>query len=146
MKKELIRREKGLGGIVFSDKASQSMASVLGIKPDQRDGFRSAYKLLPLNRAKDCVDMAYQRSLDGMDGVEPWLESYERLAKTQLPKWARKNSKDYVIKTYIALRSGNQGELSEVLFEFKGFTYAVFCRALIEQYNNIKTLELKEAK
>jgi hypothetical protein len=146
VKKDLTRREKGLGGIVFSDKAAQSMASVLGIKPDQRDGFRSAYKLLPLNRAKDCIDMAYHLSLDEMDGVQSWLERYEKLAKTLLPRWARKNSENYVIRTHIALRSGNKGELREVLFEFKGFTYAVFCRALIEQYNNIKTLELKEAR
>jgi len=146
VKRELTRQGKTASDIVFSDTMGKGLASALGIKPDQRDGFRSAYKLLPLNTAKDCVDMAYQLSLDGMGGVGSWLERYEKLSKTQLPVWARKNSRGYIMKTYAALRSGNQRELREVLFEFKGFTYAVFCRALIEQHNNIKTLEPKEAK
>lgn len=138
MSRKLAKRELDISQVVFSDKSAKAMSSVLGIKPEQRDGFRSAYRLLPLSQVKECIDMAYRLSLDGMDGVEAWLERYIRLAQRELPKWARKNSKQYIVRTHVALNGGSRERITDVLFEFKGFIYAVFCRALIEYYNEVK--------
>jgi len=138
MAKEVVKRKLDVSEVVFSDKSAQVMSSVLGIKPAQRNGFRAAYKLLPLSRAKECIDMAYQISLDGMDGVEVWIDRYAGLAQKHLPKWARKNSKDYLAQTYTVLQQGDRGAINTLLLEFRGFIYAVFCRALLQNYEEVK--------
>lgn len=129
---ELVARtafSEGMGGIV---------ARTFGVPAERRQDFQLAYTLLPLNRAKECIDMAYHLAGSGnaADDIRPWLERYERLSKTALPKWARKRSREYLRQTYDILDKGLDSET--VLYEFKGFVYGVFCRALMERHNGAR--------
>ena len=135
MSKKLLKREPGLTSVVFSDNSARFMASVLGIKPAQTDKFRAAYSLLPLSRLKECIDIAYQLSLDGggVGAIVSWLDRYDRQSRKVLPQWARKNSRSFLKEARAALANGDD-PLNTTLFEFKGFIYAVFCRRLIDYY------------
>ena len=139
MSKELLKREPGLMPVVFSDDSARVMARFLRIGPAQTDKFRTAYTLLPLSRAKECIDMAYQLSLDGGDVevIASWLDRYDRHSRKILPQWARKNSRDYLKKARTALKDGPRATVMG-LFEFKGFIYAVFCRRLIDYYCEVR--------
>jgi len=116
------------------------VAKTFGVPAKRRQDFQVAYTLLPLNRAKECVDMAYHLAGSGGDpgDVRPWLERYERLARTVLPKWAKRKSQRYLRETYDILDGGRNP--ATVLFEFKGFLYGVFCRALMERHDGAGTV------
>lgn len=122
--------------IAFSEGMGGAVASALGVPAKRRRGFQLAYVLLPLNRARECVDVAYYLATNGYPfyDIQSWLRRYERLSKTELPKWAKKNSRAYLKKAYAALAGGSEAHLRYILYEFKGFIYAVFCRALMERY------------
>lgn len=142
MSKELLKRELGLTSVVFSDDSARAMARFLGIKPAQTDKFRAAFSLLPLSRLKECIDMAYQLSLDGgdVDVIASWFDRYERQSEKVLPRWARKNSQAYLKEARAGLKDG-AGSVATILFEFKGFIYAVFCRRLIDYYCEVRNGE-----
>ena len=137
---ELVTLEQQVIKMALSEDAGGLIASALGVPDKQRRGFQLAYTLLPLNRAKECIDMAYNLATDGypIDDIQSWLQRYERLAGTELPKWAKKRSRDYLKQVYDALEGESEPEsgLTYILYEFKGFIYAVFCRTLMERYTN----------
>ena len=139
MSKKLLKRKQELTSVVFSYDLAQAMACFLGIKPAQTDKFRAAFNLLPLSRLRECIDMAYQLSLDGGDveAIASWLDRYERQSGKVLPRWARKNSRAYLKEARAGLKDG-AGSVATILFEFKGFIYAVFCRRLIDYYCEVR--------
>lgn len=139
MRKGLLKRKLELTSAVSSYDPAQAIALYLGIKPAQTDKFRAAFSLLPLSGLKECIDMAYQLSLDGGDveAIGSWLDSYERRGREVLPQWARKNSQAYLREARAGLKDG-AGSLATILFEFKGFIYAVFCRRLIDYYCEVR--------
>lgn len=130
----LAKVEKKAKEVAFSRGMGDLVASHFGVPAKHKEGFKLAYTLLPLNRAKECIDIAYFLSTNGgsVDDIQPWLERYEKLAKTELPRWAKKNSKDYLVQAYRAIME--ESDLTLILHEFKGFIYAVFCRTLMERY------------
>jgi hypothetical protein len=136
--RKLLKREPDIMPAVFSDDSARVMARFLGIKPEQTNKFRAAFTLLPLSRLKECIDMAYQLSIDGGDVeiIASWLDRYDRQSRKLLPQWARKNSHDYLKKARAALKAGPDSAVMP-LFEFKGFIYAVFCRRLIDYYSEV---------
>ena len=139
MSKKLLKRKPELTSVVFWDDPARAMARFLRIKPVQTDKFRAAFGLLPLSRLKECIDMAYQLSLDGGDvaAITLWLERYERESGKTLPRWARKNSQAYLKEARAGLKD-DAGRVDTILFEFKGFIYAVFCRRLIDYYCEVR--------
>jgi len=139
--KKLVKKESA-GELVtrtaFSDGVGAVVARTFGVPAQRRQDFQVAFTLWPLNRAKECIDMAYHLAGSGgnSDDIRPWLERYERLARTILPKWARKKSQRYLREAYDILDRGLDPE--PVLYEFKGFAYGVFCRALMERHGRAR--------
>jgi len=119
----------------FSEGMGGAVARAFGVPNKRRQNFQIAYTLWPLNRAKECIDMAYHLAGSAGD-IRPWLERYERLARMVLPKWAKKKSQRYLRETYDILDRGLDPE--PVLYEFKGFAYGVFCRALMESHDKAR--------
>lgn len=148
-----VKVEQQVTKVVFSEGMGDLVAKHFGVPAKHKEEFKLAYRLLPLNRARECIDIAYHLSINGggVDDIQPWLERYERLAKKVLPRWAKvkRYSRDYLRQAYRALHEESQPALIDILFEFKGFVYAVFCRALMEQYGdaiNNDQLEIKPSK
>jgi len=118
----------------FSEGMGGAVADFWGVPAERRQDFQIAYSLYPLNRAKECIDMAYYFADAGSDSdIEEWLRRYERVAKTALPKWAGKKASQYLRQTRKALE--NEPGLISTLLDFKQFMYGVFCRALMERYS-----------
>ncbi|HCP60779.1 MAG TPA: hypothetical protein DIT43_04445 [Dehalococcoidia bacterium] len=122
--------------VAFSEDMGSAVADTFRVPAKRRQDFQIAYALLPLNRARECIDMAYcLAGADAASDIELWVKSYERLARTVLPGWAKKTNRDYLRQTYNALKNESRSGLEYVLYQFKGFIYGVFCRALMERYS-----------
>ena len=135
---ELETLERQVTKIAFSKGMGEFVASALGVPARHRQGFQLAYTLVPLDRVRECIEVAYYLATNGysIDDIQSWLQRYERLSRTELPKWAKKNSRAYLKKAYTALAGRPEADLTYTLYEFKGFVYAVFCRALMERYDD----------
>ncbi len=143
MSKKLAKKESA-GELVTRAAFSEGMGGVVAdyydVPAEQRQNFQIAYSLWPLNRAKECIDMAYYLAGDGnADDIRPWLERYERLARTVLPKWARKKSSRYLRQISGIL--DEELDPKPVLFEFKQFLYGAFCRALMERHDGARAIK-----
>jgi peptidoglycan hydrolase-like amidase len=135
---ELITLEQQVVKTAFSEKMGGIVASRLGVPAKQIPRFQLAHTLLPLNRAKECIDTAYFLASNGysVDDIHSWLQRYERLTRVVLPKWAKKKSRVYLREAYNALEGRPETDLIDILYEFKGFMYGVFCRTLMERYGD----------
>jgi len=138
--KKLAKRESAgelVTRAVFSEGMGGIVADYYDVPVEQRQNFQIAYSLWPLNRAKECVDMAYYLAGNAnADDIYPWLERYERLARTVLPKWAKRKSSRYLRQISGILNKGLDS--GPVLLEFKQFLYGVFCRALMERHDGAR--------
>ena len=140
MSKKLAKKESA-GELVTRAAFSEGMGGVVAdyydVPAEQRQNFQIAYSLWPLNRAKECIDMAYYLAGNGnADAIYPWLERYEKLARMVLPKWARRKSRWYLRQAHGILNRGLDPK--PVLLEFKQFLYGTFCRALMERHDGIR--------
>jgi hypothetical protein len=134
--------EKTATDVLFSGPMGRSMAVMLGVKPSQRDAFCAAFEVMPLHQAHVYICLAYEASRHGPPAelLKELIDRYEGITERVLPPWpkVKKNSADYVAQAKDALKTGDPDRVAYVLHEFKGFAYAIFCQALIEEYDRIK--------